>query len=305
MNESTLGNNIARLRKAAGFTQEQVAARLGLTYQAVSKWETNQSCPDVMLLPQIADCFGVSIDTLFGREPAPTLLLPPRPAEEEEEVRRSSQLPWPDDDTLYAVLFKGHTPLTDEPLAYSGEREEIHFVYSGPALNVISHFNLSCEDCRIQGDICAGGDVHCGNVDGNVSAGGDVHCGDVGGSVHGNCDVNCGDVGGNVNASCDVSCGDVGGSVSTGCNVSCGDVGGSVTAGMGVECGDISGCTAGACSGVKKQIKKTPHIHVDLVHDDGKGPERVLKKEYDLDFSSFSEDMRAIAKDIRNLFRKR
>ena len=67
MNELTLCKNIAALRKGAGLTQEALASQLGLTYQAISKWENGLSCPDVQLLPQIADIFNVSIDALFCR----------------------------------------------------------------------------------------------------------------------------------------------------------------------------------------------------------------------------------------------
>ena len=67
MNE-ILGNNILRLRKENDLTQEELAHVLGITYQAVSKWETGVSCPDVSTLPLLADLFGVSIDELFGRK---------------------------------------------------------------------------------------------------------------------------------------------------------------------------------------------------------------------------------------------
>ena len=61
MNES-LGSNIMRLRKQNDLTQEQLANGLGITYQAVSKWETGVSSPDIDLLPLLADIFEVSID---------------------------------------------------------------------------------------------------------------------------------------------------------------------------------------------------------------------------------------------------
>ena len=66
----TLGTQIALLRKQNNITQEALAQQLGVTNQAVSKWESDQCCPDVTLLPKIADIFHISIDTLFGR-PAP------------------------------------------------------------------------------------------------------------------------------------------------------------------------------------------------------------------------------------------
>lgn len=62
-----LSEQITRLRKQSGLTQEQLANRLGVTYQAVSKWENEQSCPDVALLPVLSDIFGVSMDELFGK----------------------------------------------------------------------------------------------------------------------------------------------------------------------------------------------------------------------------------------------
>ena len=60
-----LGKKIKQLRFKAGLTQEQLAEKLGLGAQAVSKWETSVAMPDITLLPQIAEIFGVSIDDLF------------------------------------------------------------------------------------------------------------------------------------------------------------------------------------------------------------------------------------------------
>ena len=60
---------IVRYRKELGLTQEALAQKLGVTNQAVSKWESGQSCPDIALLPALADLFGITIDALFGRAP--------------------------------------------------------------------------------------------------------------------------------------------------------------------------------------------------------------------------------------------
>ena len=65
-----LNENIAALRKKKGLTQEELARVFGVTNQAVSKWESAQSCPDVALLPEIAAFFGVSVDGLMGMEPS-------------------------------------------------------------------------------------------------------------------------------------------------------------------------------------------------------------------------------------------
>ena len=61
-----IGKQIAAMRKEKGVKQEELANYVGVSTQAVSKWE-NGGVPDTDLLPKIADFFGVSIDTLFGR----------------------------------------------------------------------------------------------------------------------------------------------------------------------------------------------------------------------------------------------
>ncbi len=62
----SMGNIIKCLRKATGVTQDEMARSLGVSYQAVSKWENDSSQPDIQLLPAIATYFGVTIDELFG-----------------------------------------------------------------------------------------------------------------------------------------------------------------------------------------------------------------------------------------------
>ena len=63
-----IGNNISLLRKSRNLTQEELAAALGVSAQAVSKWENNSSCPDVSLLTDISDFFSVSVDELLRSE---------------------------------------------------------------------------------------------------------------------------------------------------------------------------------------------------------------------------------------------
>lgn len=67
--EETLGKRIVTNRKRLGLTQDQLAEQLGVTAQAVSKWENDQSCPDITMLPRLAEIFGVSIDALLGHQP--------------------------------------------------------------------------------------------------------------------------------------------------------------------------------------------------------------------------------------------
>ena len=60
-----IGNKIKELRKSRGITQEQLAESIGVSFQAVSKWETGIALPDITLSPVLASYFGVSMDTLF------------------------------------------------------------------------------------------------------------------------------------------------------------------------------------------------------------------------------------------------
>ena len=62
---AVLQKNLTLLRRRAGLTQEQFAEKLGLSFQAVSKWENGLSCPDIALLPEIAAIYGVEIGQLF------------------------------------------------------------------------------------------------------------------------------------------------------------------------------------------------------------------------------------------------
>ena len=66
--DTTLGKRISAYRKKLGLTQDQLADKLGLTAQAVSKWENDLSCPDITILPKLADIFSVTTDELLGRE---------------------------------------------------------------------------------------------------------------------------------------------------------------------------------------------------------------------------------------------
>ena len=194
---------IVRSRKALGLTQEGLAQKLGVTNQAVSKWESGQSCPDLALLPRIADLFGITIDELFGREPK-AVSFPAQPP-----------FPWPDDGVLRVLLYAGHTRVYG-PVEGA---DEIHFCYEGPALNIESAVSVYCDD--VMGNVTAGGSVNCDDVYGSVSAQGSVNCDDVKGDIR---------AGGNV--ACDCAEGDV----HAGGNVQVDEASGDIHAGGSVYC---------------------------------------------------------------------
>ncbi|MCG0276027.1 MAG: helix-turn-helix domain-containing protein [Thermosediminibacteraceae bacterium] len=73
----TFGKKIYELRKEKGLTQEELSEKLGVSPQAVSKWENDLSYPDVMLLPKIAQILGVTVDELLSTSPKKeTVILP-------------------------------------------------------------------------------------------------------------------------------------------------------------------------------------------------------------------------------------
>lgn len=82
----TLGKRIGQLRRAKGIKQDELAEKLGVTPQAVSKWENDISCPDISLLPRLAQLLGVTTDELLSgkKEETGVRILPP---EERKAVR--------------------------------------------------------------------------------------------------------------------------------------------------------------------------------------------------------------------------
>ena len=189
----SIGENIKILRKNMGIGQEILANAVGVSVQAVSKWETGQSLPDVGIIPDIADFFKVSIDSLFFGENAADM--------------KSDQLSLPDDDKLYIVQVRNGKILDRNK--WDGN----------------SHVKLAVKNFEgtLNAEIWGNADIK-GDVGGNVNAGNGVACQNVGGSVNAGNGVACGNVGGEINAGGNVNCGDVSGSVSAGNKIRCGEI---------------------------------------------------------------------------------
>ena len=190
----TLAAAISTLRKQRGLTQEALAQPLGVTFQAVSKWETGVSAPDIQLLPQLAELLGVHIDELFG---IPVVTQP--------HFDLVPDLPWPDDDTLRVVLYHGHKILENAANTV--------VTFHGDPKNLEVHGNLQCG--AVYGNAMAGCDLNCGgDIYGNATAGCDLNCGgNVTGSLAAGCDLNCGAPihaeGATITVGCDLNCADV------------------------------------------------------------------------------------------------
>lgn len=68
MDKKTMGSFLAALRKAKGMTQQEVADRLNVSNKTVSKWERDEGCPEIMMLPLIAELYSVTVDEILRGE---------------------------------------------------------------------------------------------------------------------------------------------------------------------------------------------------------------------------------------------
>lgn len=206
MESLKLYDTISFYRKRQGLTQEELAKKLGVTNQSVSKWESAQCCPDIRLLPLLADIFEISIDELFGRK-----------NEKEIHYDLCAEFPWNDDNTIrvFRTLGKKILQTTDEngminitfpKDCYKTEGQffkvEVMGNMNGNANiigDVVCHKNIECngihgdiKECR--GNISAGKDilgaVNCENnvacgksIFGDVDCGGKVECREIKGNV--------------------------------------------------------------------------------------------------------------------------
>lgn len=271
MEQIYFGERIAALRKARGMTQEALAQRLGITNQAVSKWESDQCCPDIMQLPALADIFEISMDALFGRRE-------PQPVSAAVTV---SDLPWEDNQDLHAVCYVGHRLVSFKDIpAPGGKRDLFSFSFScrgidmknpwsndpvvlefsGTVDNIYSDFSVSVQNSEIGGKVQAGDSVSCGDVAGdayaggdlrcegkisrNATAGGDVECAEIIGRVNCGGDLSCrGSIHGDIRAEGDIECsGDIAGNVAAEGDVTCtGSIGGNAAAEGDITCGTVQG----------------------------------------------------------------
>jgi transcriptional regulator with XRE-family HTH domain len=86
--EMTLGKRIAMLRRQRGLKQDDLANSLGVSAQAVSKWENDQTCPDISLLPKLAELLEVSVDELLsGKKEELAVTAKVLPPEERKDLK--------------------------------------------------------------------------------------------------------------------------------------------------------------------------------------------------------------------------
>ena len=247
--QSNVANNIKKYRKEQGLSQESLAEKLGVTSQAVSKWECMQSIPDIEAMVEICRLMGISLDKLvLDKEPEVVVQEVVVEKEREEHYDRRGFFnkiyfdALPDDNDLRVLQFKGRRLLRENdydrkiriPLAIDNDK------FPEKTVNVHIVGNADIEG-DISGGVNAGDSVNCGNVGASVRAGDSVNCGNVGASVHAGDGVNCGNVGASVSAGDSVNCGNVGNSVSAGDNIRCGDVNTITKCGGDIHCKCVTG----------------------------------------------------------------
>lgn len=230
---AVLAENILYYRKKCALSQDELAQRLGVTFQAVSKWENAKAAPDIAFLPMMADIFGCYIDELFSRK-----------------VKAGcAEFPWADDGVIRGVVCEGRRILQRAPLL-----ERFTFEVIGDAKQVQSECNVEVTG-DVAGGCTAGKSITVsGLVSGGCAAGGQVV---IGGSLSGGCACSGklavqGSLSGNCNVGSSLACG---GNLSG--DVNCG---GEITVNGNVEAKKIKGNVVCRCLKCDK-VEGTVTIH--------------------------------------------
>lgn len=173
-----IGNNIKYLRQQNKLTQEQLADRLGVSYQAVSKWETNANTPDISLLPQIAALFDVSIDMLFSEDISADI-----------SACHGDFREIKDDDVIRVVQMRGREILKVTP-SFSPDNPPIEIAFPRNCNDRTQYFKVEvfghvmC-DSSINGDVVCHRSIQCATINGSdIRAEGDIKVNEIN-SSHG------------------------------------------------------------------------------------------------------------------------
>ena len=154
-----LAANILKYRKKKGLSQEDLAQKLGVTFQAVSKWENAKAAPDIAFLPTMADIFGCYIDELFSRE-----------IKTEIHYDHCPEFPWPDDNTIRVFqtmgkkIIKSQDSNTCIEVAFPRNCNETTRQYFK-----VEVFGNIFSDSSINGDVVCHGNINCHEINGDVS----------------------------------------------------------------------------------------------------------------------------------------
>ena len=158
-----IGKNIKSLRHSSGFTQAYLAESLGISVQAVSKWENGTSLPDIMLLPEIARVFGVSIDALFS-----------------DDLTACSELQsfMKDDNVIRVVQMRG-TKVLKVSSTFSPDEPPIEIAFPHDCNDSTQYFKVEIyghviSDSSINGDVVCHQTIKCATINGDVKSEGNI-----------------------------------------------------------------------------------------------------------------------------------
>ena len=228
-----IGQRIAELRKAKGLTQAELADLIGVSHQAVSQWERNETLPDILTIPALAELFGESVSAIMGMEELKNKNNTENTVSDDESSFDDSK-PEPEFTAEYTERTDtdsdgntdGDCEKNDNIEIHSGKgnrtidltKDEYEIVVRKNGQEITSFKNDPDRFIKIviKNDIYSlksslGVTVE-GNVLGNAQSGFGMSIGGcVGGDVKSGFETKCGDVAGNVNAGFSVNCGHVGG----------------------------------------------------------------------------------------------
>ena len=159
-----IGNNIKFLRQKSNLTQEQLAQRLDVSYQAVSKWETNSNTPDISLLPKIASLFHVSIDALFS---------------DDISAYHADFQAIEDDDVIRIIQMRGKQILKVTPTLSPQDNPPIEIAFPRNCNEQTQYFKVEIfghviSDGSINGDVICHQSIQCATINGDIHAEGNI-----------------------------------------------------------------------------------------------------------------------------------
>ena len=159
-----IGNNIKFLRQKNNFTQEQLAERLDVSYQAVSKWETNSNTPDISLLPQIASLFHVSIDALFS---------------DNISAYHADFQEIEDDDVIRIIQMRGKQILKVTSTLSLQDNPPIEIAFPRNCNEKTQYFKVEIfghviSDSSINGDVICHQSIQCATINGDIHSEGNI-----------------------------------------------------------------------------------------------------------------------------------
>ena len=139
---NSISEQIALLRKEKGLTQEELAEKIGVSAQTISKWENGVTLPDILLLPIIADIFGITIDELYGNVKSVRNIEPYElPEIAYDELLREIKSLWrKDDDTSFSLEEEARE--IKENLINNPDTQSGAIVENGGAVYVNSEYGI-------------------------------------------------------------------------------------------------------------------------------------------------------------------